>query len=123
MTIDEAIAEFDMQVPNQYSREEKIGWLDTCDRDIYENIILQRKDAHKVDFNGYDENTNGSTELIVNKPYTDIYRFWLEAQVDFSNREHTAFNNAMTMYMQWYNNFANAYFRKHAQLSTGGMYV
>lgn len=123
MTINEAIAVFDAEVPNQYSRTEKIKWLDACDRDIYENIILPRQGAEMINFNGYCDDSVGDTQLLVLEPYTDIYRFWLEAQVDFSNREHSAFNNAMTMYAQYYSNFTNAYFRKHSQRRTGGMYV
>lgn len=123
MTIDEAIADFDAQVPNQYSRLEKIKWLDACDRDIFENVISHREGAEVTSFSGYDENTAGDTELLVSSPYADVYRYWLEAQVDFSNREHSAFNNAMMMYQQYCSSFANFYCRRHRQLKTGGMYV
>lgn len=42
ITIDEAIAYFDKQVPNQYTQEEKTRWLSEIDERIYEEILRRR---------------------------------------------------------------------------------
>ncbi|MBQ9228771.1 MAG: hypothetical protein IJ168_08080 [Eubacterium sp.] len=111
-TIDEAINYFDEQCPNQYSREEKIGWLSELDEQIYEEIIKTRVGAPAA-FDGYDDETAGDTVLLVPSLFKEIYRYWLEKSVDYNNREMGAFNNAMAMYQTYYDNYFAWYNRHH----------
>ena len=52
-TIGEVLSYFDAQVPNQYSDEEKIRWLNEIEAQIYNDIIKTHRDADKIAFNGY----------------------------------------------------------------------
>ena len=51
-TIGEVLSYFDNQVPNQYSDEEKIRWLNEIEAQIYNDIIKTHRDADKIAFNG-----------------------------------------------------------------------
>ena len=113
ITLNEAITYFDAQCPNQYSREEKIRWISELDEQIYENIIKERENPDADEFNGYDENTDGNTPLLVPSLYKEIYRYWLEKSVDYNNREIGAYNNAMQMYQTYYDNYFAWYNRNH----------
>lgn len=56
-------------------------------------------------FNGYDDYTNGETVLIVPSMFKDIYRFWLEKNVDINNREIGAANNAIAAFESTYEDY------------------
>lgn len=56
-------------------------------------------------FNGYDDYTNGETVLIVPSMFKDIYRFWLEKNVDINNREIGAANNAIAAFQSTYEDY------------------
>ncbi|MCM1286516.1 MAG: hypothetical protein NC213_09935 [Acetobacter sp.] len=113
ITLEEAITYFDEQCPNQYTREDKIGWISELDEQIYEEIIKPRMNPPVTEFNGYDENTDNDTTLLVPSVFKEIYRYWLEKSVDFNNREIGAFNNAMLMYQTYYDNYFAWYNRNH----------
>jgi hypothetical protein len=109
----EAINRIDAIKPNGYSMSEKIKWLSTLDGIIKREIIDTHEGAEKVTFNGYDENSNLSTMLLVSAPYDDIYIRWLEAQIDYANNEYGKYNNSITLYNSAYANFERYYNRTH----------
>ena len=113
MTISEAISRANTVKPNTYSDLDKIRWLSTLDGIIKEHIIDTHEGGESVVFNGYDEDTNPDTELLVPAPYDQIYVHWLEAQIDYSNDEYDRYENTMEMYNNAYNNFLNYYNRTH----------
>lgn len=116
MTIIEAIDKIDTLMPNTYTKEEKISWLSTIEGMIKRNIIDTHEGAENVDFEGYDEDTDLDTELIVQVPYTDLYVLWLEAMIDYTNGEFTKYNNVIIRYNDMYQAFANDYNRTHMPL-------
>ena len=97
-TIGEVLSYFDNQVPNQYSDEEKIRWLNEIESQIYNDIILTHKDAYKI----------------------ELYRFWLEKSVHYANGEIDRMNNAMTMFQTYYDNYFSYYNRNHRPVGTHG---
>lgn len=56
-------------------------------------------------FNGYDDNTSGETVLLVPSMFKDIYRYWLEKNVDINNREIGAANNAIAAFDTAYEDY------------------
>lgn len=116
VTLGEVISYFDEQVPNQFSEAEKIKWLNEIDTQIYKDIISTREGADEIVFNGYTEDTDFNTEMLVSKEYSELYRFWLEKSVAFANREINSFNSAMSMFTSYYNNFFCDYNRNHRVL-------
>lgn len=116
MTILEAIAEADALKPNMYQDPDKIRWLSRLDGRIQREIL----DTHEYnegeeppEFDGYTQDTSGETELLVPAPYDEMYVRWLEAQVDYANREFDAFNNSNAMFESVFASFRNAYNRSH----------
>lgn len=112
MTIIEAINRIDLLKPNNYTQEEKIGWLSTLDG-IVKKEIIDTHEGSAASFNGYDVDTALDTELLVPAPYDDIYIKWLEAQIDYNNGDTNKYTNSMTMYNSAYSAFERYYNRTH----------
>ena len=124
MTIMEVLYRIDAVKPNSYTQSEKIKWLSSLDGVIKNNII----DTHEVcssalcpmceggkaeRFDGYNENTDISTTLLVPAPYDDIYLRWLEAQIDYANGEYGKYNNSLVAYNDAYDLYQKYYNRTH----------
>lgn len=112
MTIDQAIEICDRQKPNGYTMEDKIHWLSNLDQMIFDEII-ERHEGGPEKFEGYADNVNGSTELLADNAYADMYVKWLFAQIDFANAELARYNNSMAMFNALYEAYAKSYTRKH----------
>ena len=113
MTLMESLHRIDTIKPNSYSQAEKIKWLSTLDGIIKTEIIDAHEDGEGVAFNGYTEDTNLTTTLLVPPPYDEIYLFWLESKIDYWNGEIVKYNNSITMYNEAYSTFARYYNRKY----------
>lgn len=109
----DAINEIDSIKPNTYSQQEKIRWISILDGNIKKEIIDTHEGAENVTFNGYDNNTDISTELLVPAPYDDIYIRWLEMQIDYANADLVKYQNSMTLYNNAYSNFEKYYNRNN----------
>ena len=113
MKILEAITKIDALKPNTYTQTEKIKWLSTLDGIVKKEIIDTHEGVEGIVFNGYDDNTNLNTELLVSDPYSDVYLRYLEAQIDYANGEYGKYNNSMSMYNTAYSSFERFYNRTH----------
>lgn len=113
MTIIEAISRVDTLKPNAYKQPEKIAWLSSLDAFIKNAIVDTHKDGEEISFSGYDESTPLTVELIVPSPYDELYLFWLEAKIDYYDREYKKYNNAMAMYQRALEQFESYYVRTH----------
>lgn len=113
MKILEAITKIDTLKPNTYTQTEKIKWLSTLDGIVKKEIIDTHEGAEGIVFNGYDDNTELDTELLVSDPYSDVYLRYLEAQIDYANGEYGKYNNSMSMYNTAYSTFERFYNRTH----------
>ena len=113
MTIMDALYRIDELKPNSYSQTMKIKWLSSLDGIVKSEIIDTHEGGEGIVFNGYSENADLSTELLIPAPYDDIYLRWLEAQIDYTNGEYGKYNNSMAMYNTAYTAFQNYYNRTH----------
>ena len=113
MTLMEALHRIDTIKPNSYNQIEKIKWLSTLDGIIKTEIIDAREGGEGVVFNGYKEDTNLTTPLLVPAPYDEIYLFWLESKIDYWNGEIGKYNNSIEMYNEAYSTYAKYYARTH----------
>ena len=113
MNIIEAINRIDSLKPNNYTQEEKIRWLSNLDGIIKREIIDTHEGAEAVTFEGYNEEIELDTVLLVPAPYDDIYVKWLEAQIDYANGEYGKYNNSISMYNAAYDAFSKYYNRTH----------
>ena len=116
MTIIEAINRLDLIKPNTYTQQEKVRWLSALDGIVKKNIIDTHEGGEDVVFNGYDEITDISTELLIHAPYDTLYLRWLEAQIDYNNAEFAKYSNSRSMYNAEYAEFERYYNRSHMPL-------
>jgi hypothetical protein len=113
MTIMDALFRTDALKPNSYANPEKIRWLSILDGIIKEQIIDTHEDGDDKGFNGYEEDVELTTELLVPPPFDEIYIYWLMMQIDHTNGEYKKYNNSMQVYNTAYTAFANHYNRTH----------
>lgn len=113
MTIIEAISKIDSFKPNNYTQTDKIEWLSRLDVMVKKEIIDTHEGGENIVFEGYKEDEDVNTELLVPAPYDEIYLRWLEAQIDYANEEYGRYNNSMTMFNSSFTGYSNYYNRTH----------
>lgn len=113
MTIIEAINRIDSFKPNNFTQEDKIGWLSTLDKIIKTEIIDTHEGSENIAFDGYDVDSPLGTVMLVPPPYDDIYLRWLEAQIDYINGETQRYENSMIAYNTAFSTFQRYYNRTH----------
>lgn len=116
MTIREQLALIDATVPNRHSREVKIAWLNTLDYMIYREIIQRHEGADKIQFMGYNADTDEGTELLAPEPYCEIYGYFIEAKIHYLNGDDVRYRNAMTMFNAVYSDYGKWYTSEHAPI-------
>ena len=122
MTLMEALHRINATKPNTYSQAEKIKWLSTFDGIIKKEIIDNYQGAATIVFNGYTEDADLNTTLLVPAPYDEIYLFLLESKIDYWNGEIGKYNNSTAMLNEAYSNFAKYYNRTHTHISNNLKY-
>lgn len=113
MKIIEAIDRVDDLKPNDYSQEEKVIWLSNLDWMVKTEIIDTHEGAEDVTFDGYEINAPIDTEMLIPKPYEELYIHWLESRIDYANGEYAKYNNSITMFNNLYAAFTRYYNRTH----------
>lgn len=113
MTLIEAINRINILKPNTFSQAEKVQWLSTLDGIIKNEIIDAHVGAEQVTFNGYDDDTDLATELLVKAPYDELYMFWLESKIDYWNGEYGKYNNSVQAFNDAYEAYEKYYNRTH----------
>ena len=103
MTIREAIAEADRRADNAVSAEWKIVWLGRLDGQIYREILsAHRWETPLSGYTPYTPQTPEDTVLLAGEPYDEMYVFFLEAQIYYSQTEYNKYNNAMALFNRLY---------------------
>ena len=118
MTIREAIVRADKRQKNDIDEAQKRKWLSSLDRTIYNNIISTHEDAAVTSFDGYDMETDASTELLAGEPWEDMYIHWLLGWYYLEVNEINSYNASMTLYASVYDDFAASYNRTHFPITT-----
>lgn len=113
MKIIDAINQIDNLKHNTYGHNDKIQWLSRVDGMVKRLIIDTHEGGNAVVFNGYDEDTDLQTELLIPEPFAEAYLRWLEAQIDYANGEYRKYNNSMEMFNTSWNAYQNYYNRTH----------
>lgn len=52
-------------------------------------------------------------ELLVPFPYTNVYDYWLQSQIDLNNGELGKYNNTQAMFNAAFQTFSDYYTRTH----------
>lgn len=115
MTIQDALLQIDEVKPNQVEKRQKIAMLSDLDGRIYHDIMLQhRKDGGVPDTcPHYDLETDERTQLLCPDPYSGLYRWYLEAQIDLINQELDKYQNSQGQFNAAWGDYARKYKREH----------
>ena len=123
MTIFEAITRINEIKPNSHPQSMKIWWLNTLDRMVKSKIIDTHEGANAVKFEGYTEDTDLSTQLLVPAPYDEMYLFWLESKIDYANGETGRYNNSISMFNTAYAEFERYYNRTYMPIGEKMIFI
>lgn len=102
--------------PNHYSAQRKMEWLNQIEGQIYEKVIKTHSNSGGITFEKYNLETDEDKELIASGIYEDLYRYFIESQIDYSNQEINKYNNSAAMFNETYSNYVKAYRRAHMPL-------
>lgn len=114
MTIQEAIDKIDLLKPNMYPPEQKIAWLSDVDKMVWHEIYLTHEGAPpQRSFEGYTQDTERSTALLVPEPYTDVYHNYLAMMMDLANAESDKYAQDRALFNAAYQVFGDFWRRTH----------
>ena len=106
---EEIITTLDYLYPNTYEYMDKVTWIDTLERRIEEESIK----THEPEVSKEDE------QLWAYEPYTDLYIYYMEAQIDKNNNEFDKYNNHMALFNNAYAEYEAHYNRNNMPISHG----
>lgn len=110
MTGQQAILKTDALRPNALTFEQKLGWLSDLDGLAFREVIMTHEHEEGTTFERY---IDGSEELIIQPPDTDVYHFYLCMQIDLACRELAPYNNDKALFNNAYMTWQDAYNREH----------
>lgn len=117
VTVGEVIAVVDNTKPNGFEEELKKKWIEQLEETIFEELVKNCEEDEEVNEKAdYMEN---ETVLRIPVPYDDVYRYYVEAQIDYGNGEIDKYNNSMGMFNQAYETMSGWYIRNHMPLQKG----
>lgn len=123
MTIIEVIDRLDSLKHNTYSQNDKVLWLSKLDWMVKKQIIDTHEGAEATSFNGYTDETDVNTKLLVPAPYDEVYLRWMEAQIDYLNGEYDKYNNAIIMFNADFEAYAAYYNQNHRPVNRGKRFL
>lgn len=107
MTPNKVIETVDRLKPNSYSEEDKLGWINELDG-MVQRLVIQSDNVTEY---SYPEDMD--KELLIPAPFDGVYALFLEAKIDYYNREYANYNNSAMMFETQYSEFKKAYIREH----------
>ena len=105
MTPNKVIEIVDGLRPNTYSEEDKLRWINELDG-MVQRLVIQTDDVKQY---SYPEDMD--TELIIPAPFEDVYNLYLEAKIDYHNREYGNYNNSAMMFESRFSDYKKDYIR------------
>lgn len=105
MTPNKAIEIIDRLKPNIYTDEDKLRWINELDG-MVQRLVMQKD---KITQYSYPEDMD--RELLIPAPYDDSYTLFLEAKIDYYNREYGNYNNSATMFEAQFSEYKKDYIR------------
>ncbi|MBR3974402.1 MAG: hypothetical protein IKJ88_00920 [Clostridia bacterium] len=100
-----------------------IEFVNTVEMQIKKEIIDTHEGAEKYVFNGYTTDDVEGTQLIAPAPYSEMYVFYVSAQISLAENNIASFNNEMALFNQWYGDFTGYYTRNNMPLPKKNMFL
>lgn len=113
MTVQEVLTEVEELKPHQYDDSMLIRWLNDLETKIYREILSNY--VYETELEEYVPLTEEDMmrELCIKEIYTDVYKLYLFAMIDFYNNETARYQNSHVMFNVRYQDFANYWNRTH----------
>ena len=121
-TLKEIIELADELNPNAYSNSIKAQWVNEVETAIQTEVFVVAP-VDVVSFFPYEDNKD--KKLSLDEIWDKIYLTYLQAMIDFSNKEYQAFNNDIALYNTYMDTYAKWYVRTHGEGNEliSGMYI
>lgn len=119
MTICDAIAQIDNLKRNTFSERQKVFWLSRLESMVKRLVIDTHEGGEDITFNGFNEETDINTELIMPEPYDQAYIYWLEAQIHYAYEDIDMYNSAIMMFNTDFEGFKAYYKQNHTPKGAG----
>jgi len=107
MKLEEVFRRVDDLKSNAYRDDMKADWINAVEGRV-QLEILERDMADVV---RYDWETDGGADLVVPEPYSDLYLYYVEAMIDFYNKEYEGYNNSMVMFNEAFEEYRGYIYR------------
>lgn len=107
MTPNKAIEIVDSLKPNTYTEEDKLRWLNELDG------MVQRLVHQESMVKEYVYPDDMDKKLLIPAPFDDCYTLFLEAKIDYYNREYDNYNNSAMMFEAQFSEYKKAYIREN----------
>lgn len=118
LTAQEVVEQVDLLCPNQYTQEQKLGWLGELEGRICLDVHLMREEQLEQ------VRQSWPGTLLVGWPHSDLYTHWLLAKLHQADGELELYQNRMESFNASYQNYVNWYIRTydpaHAPALEGG---
>ena len=115
MTIRQALTQVEQVKPNAVPDEVLVQWLNEVDQTIFKELVKTHEYGTELVFGGYDrtdESSADSVVLLAPEPYSQLYVYYLCAQIDMQNQEFDLYRNNAALYNKAYSDYASYYNRK-----------
>lgn len=119
MTIIEAVNQIDNLKRNTFSQKQKIVWLSRLESMVKRLVIDTHEGSEDVSFNGFTENTDLQTVLMMPEPFDEAYIYWLEAQIHYANEDIDMYNSAIMMFNASFEGYKAYYKQNHRPKGAG----
>jgi len=107
MTPNKVIEIVDGVKPNSYDEEMKFRWINELEG-IVKQVVIQEEGFKALEYpNDMD------TELVITAPFDNVYGLYVEAMIDYYNKELGNYNNSNAMFETRFVEYKKDYIRKH----------
>lgn len=107
MTPNKAIEIVDGLKPNTFGDEDKLRWINELEG-MVQRLVIQADEIKQLSYAD-----DMDKELLIPAPYEDCYTLFLEAKIDFYNKEIESYNNSALMFEAQYSEYKKDYIRQH----------
>lgn len=107
MTPNKVIEIIDNLRPNAYNEEQKLRWISDLDG-MVQRLVFQETEVIQY---SYPEDMD--RKLLIPYPFDDVYAMYLEAKIDYYNREYKYYNNSVQTFENRFTEYKKAYIREH----------
>lgn len=107
MTPNKVIEIVDGLKPNTYDEEAKLRWINEFEG-MVKRLVIQDDE-----FTPYVYPDDMDKELLVPAPFDNLYCFYVEAMMDYYNKEYEYYNNTAGVFEARFQEYKKAYIREN----------